>query len=68
MLNLSMVRAVRKDLEEWDRNGMWPFSCYAAQPGHKCLPGLDDMSPEEARLEAYKIRDAAKGKQQQVDF
>merc|ERR1712193_280421 len=43
----TILQAVRKELQEWDNNKVWPFSCFAAQREQKCLTGLDDHSPEE---------------------
>ena len=31
---------VRKELNDWDSNKVWPFSCLAAQKEQKCLTGM----------------------------
>lgn len=31
---------VRKELNDWDSNKVWPFSCLAAQKEQNCLTGM----------------------------
>ena len=57
LFRTQMLQTFRKELQDWDVNKVWPFSCFAAEREHKCLPGLDDHSPEELRMEAYNYKE-----------
>lgn len=37
----------------WEGGKMWPFTCIAVDKDMDNLPGFEDISPEELRLEAY---------------
>ncbi|XP_057309954.1 uncharacterized protein LOC130647961 isoform X2 [Hydractinia symbiolongicarpus] len=50
----SLITLIRKELQDWEVSKLWPLSCFAAQKDQQCLPGLQDTSPEELRIEAYK--------------
>lgn len=50
----SLIALIRKELQDWEVSKLWPLSCFAAQKDQQCLPGLQDTSPEELRIEAYK--------------
>lgn len=40
---------VKKDMQEWQHSGIWPFSCYGPVGGKPNVPGFEDISPEEHR-------------------
>lgn len=48
-----ILESIKRDAEEWDASGMWPYSCYRPNRAQGDVPGLQDLSPEELRLEAY---------------
>lgn len=37
----------------WEGGNMWPFTCLSFEKDMPSLPGFEDVSPEEMRLEAY---------------
>lgn len=47
---------VREDMKIWSSSRMWPFSCYSCVREGKCVPQLDDVSPEELRWKAYQAK------------
>ena len=49
----TLVQTVKVDLEQWEKGNQWIFSCYSPAKDTACFPGLDDMSQEELRWEAY---------------
>ncbi|XP_065652592.1 nucleoporin NUP42 isoform X3 [Hydra vulgaris] len=51
------VQMIRKELQDWAMNKVWPFSCFAVQRERNCLSGFVEISPEELRLEAYECKD-----------
>ena len=54
----TLVQTVKQDLELAEKGHQWVFSCYS--PAKECasIPGLglDDLSPEELRFEAYQAK------------
>lgn len=48
-----ILESIKRDAEEWDASGMWPYSSYRPARSQGDVPGLQDVSPEELRLEAY---------------
>ncbi len=55
----TLVQTVRVDMEQWEKGRQWAFSCYSPAKETACYPGLEDISPEEMRLEAYGATAAA---------
>ncbi|XP_046859522.1 nucleoporin NUP42-like isoform X2 [Xenia sp. Carnegie-2017] len=47
------LEKIRKDMREWEESGQWPLSCYSPLGNEPCLNGLNDISAEEMRVEAY---------------
>ncbi|XP_065678039.1 nucleoporin NUP42 isoform X2 [Hydra vulgaris] len=47
---------IRKELQDWAINKVWPFSCFAVQRERNCLSGFVEISPEELRFEAYECK------------
>lgn len=37
-------------MQEWQICKIWPYSCYGPVGGKPCVPGFEDLSPEEVRL------------------
>ncbi len=54
----TLVQTVKVDMEQWEKGRQWTFSCYSPAKETACYPGLDDVSPEEMRFEAYAARGA----------
>ncbi len=52
----TLVQTVKVDIEQWEKGRQWVFSCYSPAKETACYPGLEDISPEEMRLEAYAAR------------
>ena len=49
------TRWILQDVEQQERGHQWPFSCYSPAKDCASVPGLDDISPEEVRFEAYQV-------------
>lgn len=49
----TLVTTVKQDLEQSEKGHQWLFSCYSPAKDCASLPGIDDISPEEIRFEAY---------------
>jgi len=49
----TLVTTVKRDLEQSEGGKQWSFSCYSPAKDCPSIPGLDDLSPEELRHEAY---------------
>jgi len=52
-LTSQIVNTVKQDMESSEKSGQWIFSCYSPAKDCVSVPGMDDISPEELRLEAY---------------
>lgn len=39
-----------------ERGGQWLLSCYGPFKEKKCIPGMEDVSPEEVRWEMYQAQ------------
>ena len=46
---------VLQDMEAVDKLGQWVFSCYSPAKDCASVPGMDDICPEELRMEAYQV-------------
>ena len=42
-------------MEAVDKLGQWVFSCYSPAKDCASVPGMDDICPEELRMEAYQV-------------
>ncbi|CAH1773403.1 unnamed protein product [Owenia fusiformis] len=47
------VEVLCKEIQLWEKSKLWPFSCVAVSKEAQNLPGFEDISTEELRLEAY---------------
>ncbi|OXU27056.1 hypothetical protein TSAR_008597 [Trichomalopsis sarcophagae] len=47
---------VAEDVLQAERGGQWLLSCYGPFKERKCIPGMDDLSPEEVRWEMYQAQ------------
>ena len=54
----TLVQTVKQDVEQWEKGKQWIFTCYSPVKERACFPCIDDISPEEMRLEAYKAKSA----------
>ncbi|XP_064597280.1 uncharacterized protein LOC135463776 [Liolophura sinensis] len=64
LLNLStqdVLEMISADMENWEPSHTWIFSCYTYYKDGSCLPGMDDISPEELRFEAYEAEKSGNG-------
>lgn len=48
-----IVKGLATEMKTWEASKMWPFSVLGFEKDSPCIPGFDDVSPEELRLEAY---------------
>ncbi|XP_066584255.1 uncharacterized protein [Prorops nasuta] len=67
----SLAQVVAEDIHLAEKGGQWLLSCYAPLKGIPCLPGMEDLSPEEVRWEMYQAQknrmiDQAKAQYQQL--
>ena len=44
-----------QDMDAVDKLGQWVFSCYSPAKDCASVPGMDDICPEEMRMEAYQV-------------
>ncbi len=44
---------VKRDMVEWDQGKIFPFSTYGPSGGKPCLPGFEEISPDELRYRFY---------------
>lgn len=47
---------VAEEVLQAERGGQWLLSCYGPFKEKKCIPGMDDYSPEEIRWEMYQAQ------------
>jgi len=57
-LENQIVNTVKQDMEAVDKLGQWVYSCYSPAKDCASVPGMDDICPEELRLEAYQAKAA----------
>ena len=38
-----------------EKGHQWPYSCYSPAKDCISIPGIDDISPEEMRYDAYQV-------------
>lgn len=48
-----IVKGLATEMKTWEASKMWPFSVLGFEKDSSCIPGFEDVSPEELRLEAY---------------
>ena len=56
----TLVQTVKQDVDLWEKGKQWAFSCYSPAKETACVPGIEDVSPEEMRLDAYQARISGK--------
>ena len=49
----TLVTTVKQDVEASQKGKQWLFSCYSPAKDCISIPGMDDISPEEMRVESY---------------
>lgn len=47
---------VAKEILIAEKGGQWLLSCFAPIKEKPCIPGMEDLSPEEVRWEMYKAQ------------
>ena len=47
---------VAKEMLNAERGGQWLLSCFAPLKDKPCIPGMEDLSPEEVRWEIYQAQ------------
>jgi len=57
-LESQIVNTVKQDMDAVDKLGQWVFSCYSPAKDCASVPGMDDICPEEMRMEAYQAKTA----------
>lgn len=45
-----------KEVLSAERGGQWLLSCFAPLKQRPCIPGMEDLSPEEVRWEMYQAQ------------
>lgn len=48
-----IVKGLGTEVKTWEASKMWPFSVLGFEKDSPCIPGFEDVSPEELRMEAY---------------
>lgn len=61
-INFSLI--VAEDVLAAERGGQWMLSCLGPFSEQPCIPGMEDVSPEEVRWMMYKAQ--AEGNADQV--
>ncbi|XP_076671552.1 uncharacterized protein LOC143370387 isoform X2 [Andrena cerasifolii] len=60
--------AVAKEVLSAERGGQWLLSCFAPLKQRPCIPGMDDLSPEEVRWEMYQAQKNGMVEQAKLHF
>ena len=56
----TLVQTVKQDVDLCEKGKQWTFSCYSPAKETASVPGIEDVSPEEMRLDAYQARMSGK--------
>lgn len=59
---------VAKEILIAEKGGQWLLSCFAPIKEKPCIPGMEDLSPEEVRWEMYKAQSSGMVEQAKVHF
>lgn len=54
LCNIRLI--VAEEVLAAERGGQWLLSCFGPFKERKCLPGMEDFSPEEVRWEMYQAQ------------
>ncbi|XP_018402876.1 PREDICTED: nuclear pore complex protein DDB_G0274915-like isoform X2 [Cyphomyrmex costatus] len=63
-----IVILVAKEVLFAERGGQWLLSCFAPLKERPCIPGMEDLSPEEVRWETYNAQKNGMGEQAKLHF
>ncbi|XP_018376889.1 PREDICTED: nuclear pore complex protein DDB_G0274915-like [Trachymyrmex cornetzi] len=63
-----IVILVAKEVLLAERGGQWLLSCFAPLKERPCIPGMEDLSPEEVRLEIYNAQKNSMVEQAKLHF
>ena len=61
----TLVTIVKQDVDQSTKGKQWLFSCYSPAKDCVSIPGIEDISPEEMRNEAYVAKTAGTSSQYQ---
>ncbi|XP_006619637.1 nuclear pore complex protein DDB_G0274915-like isoform X1 [Apis dorsata] len=59
---------VAKEILIAEKGGQWLLSCFAPIKEKPCIPGMEDLSPEEVRWEMYKAQSSGMVEQAKLHF
>ncbi|XP_012146405.2 uncharacterized protein LOC100881362 isoform X1 [Megachile rotundata] len=62
------VVLVAKEILSAERGGQWLLSCFAPLKDRPCIPGMEDLSPEEVRWEIYQAQKNGVVEQAKIRF
>ncbi|XP_076632471.1 uncharacterized protein LOC143347324 isoform X1 [Colletes latitarsis] len=60
--------AVAKEVLSAERGGQWLLSCFAPLKQRPCIPGMEDVSPEEVRWRMYQAQKTGTVEQAKLHF
>ncbi|XP_053982194.1 nuclear pore complex protein DDB_G0274915-like [Hylaeus volcanicus] len=60
--------AVAKEVLSAERGGQWLLSCFAPLKHRPCIPGMEDLSPEEVRWKMYQAQKNGMVEQAKLHF
>ncbi|KAK1124738.1 hypothetical protein K0M31_006100 [Melipona bicolor] len=63
-----IVVLVAKEMLNAERGGQWLLSCFAPLKDKPCIPGMEDLSPEEVRWEMYQAQNNGMVEQAKLHF
>ncbi|XP_063990221.1 nuclear pore complex protein DDB_G0274915-like isoform X2 [Diachasmimorpha longicaudata] len=66
--NKSNVLAVAEEVLAAERSGQWLLSCFGPFKEQGCIPGMEDVSPEEVRWEIYQAQKNGNVEQTKLQF
>ncbi|XP_038051501.1 nucleoporin NUP42-like isoform X2 [Patiria miniata] len=64
-----ILDAIKHDIDEWEGSKIWPLSSYRPNKSRcGCVPGFEDISPDEVRFLAYTAEKENKFDQHKASF
>ena len=60
----TLVTTVKQDVEQSTKGKQWLYSCYSPAKDCISIPGIEDITPEEMRFDAYNAKSDASQTQQ----
>ncbi|CAK9828395.1 Nucleoporin-like protein amo1 [Anthophora retusa] len=59
---------IAKEVLSAEKGGQWLLSCFGPLAGRPCIPGIEDLSPEEVRWEMYQAQKNGMVEQAKLHF